>query len=138
MKGIAHFLTGIALATFFPEVVHEAESGSLLPVLGGLGALIPDVLDFKFVQFWEDYDFEIDPGSEPDADAIAEVIVNAIHTAHATSQPMHLIAHTIRLRADLWRRYTIAFYPEEGEIDSQHWSCGLHQPIPIYRQRTRS
>lgn len=116
MKGITHFLTGIALATFFPEVVHAAEAGSLLPVLGGLGGLLPDTLDFKFVQFWEDYDFELDPGPEPNADAIAEVVVKALHTAYNTNAPIHLRAHTIRLSADSWRRYTLEFLPEESEI----------------------
>ncbi len=116
MKGLAHFLTGLALATFFPEVVHAAEAGSLLPVLGGLGGLLPDTLDFKFVQFWENYDVEVDPGPEPDAEAIAETVVKALNRAHATSTPIHLKAHTIRLSADSWRRYTLEFLPDEGEI----------------------
>ncbi|MDW7991044.1 MAG: hypothetical protein RMK65_02665 [Anaerolineae bacterium] len=47
MKGITHFLTGVALTTFFPEVVHQAADGSP-PVLGGVAGILPDTLDFKF------------------------------------------------------------------------------------------
>lgn len=51
MKGIAHFITGVAIATLFPEVVGRAAEGSLLPVLGGIAGLLPDTLDFKFVRY---------------------------------------------------------------------------------------
>jgi membrane-bound metal-dependent hydrolase YbcI (DUF457 family) len=116
MKGIAHFLTGLALASFFPDVIHAAANGSLLPVLGGLGGLLPDTLDFKFVQFWEKYDIEINPGPEPDAEVIADIIVKAINQAWTSGEPIHVRAHTIRLGADTWRRYTLEFYPDTGEI----------------------
>jgi len=45
MKGITHFLTGVAIATFFPEVVRQAADGSLLPVLGGVAGILPDTLE---------------------------------------------------------------------------------------------
>jgi hypothetical protein len=66
MKGIAHFISGVAIATFFPEVVRQAADGSLLPVLGGVAGILPDTLDFKFVRYFERYDLEIDPGPNPD------------------------------------------------------------------------
>ena len=116
MKGIAHFLTGLALATLFPEVVNAAESGSLLPVLGGLGGLLPDTLDFKFVQFWEKYHVEVDPGPEPNAEAIADTVIQAMHHAYEIATPVHMRTHTIRLSADTWRRYTLGFDPEKGDI----------------------
>ena len=116
MKGIAHFLTGLALATFFPDVIQDAEAGSLLPVLGAIGGLLPDTLDFKFVQFWEDYDIDINPEPEPNAEEIVDVIVNALDNVIATGKSLHLRANTIRLSADTWRRYTIEFIPDEGEI----------------------
>ena len=116
MKGIVHFLTGLALATIFPEVVVSAEAGSLLPILGGLGGLLPDTLDFKFVQFWEAYDVEIDPGPEPNAETIADTITKALVQAYETSTAVHIKAHTIRLSTNTWRRYTLGFYPDDGEI----------------------
>lgn len=51
MKGIAHFITGVAIATFFPEVVQQAAGGSLLPMLGGIAGILPDTLDFKFARY---------------------------------------------------------------------------------------
>ena len=51
MKGITHFITGIAIATFFPEVVRGAGEGALLPVLGGIAGILPDTIDFKFVRY---------------------------------------------------------------------------------------
>ena len=67
MKGIAHFITGVAIATFFPEVVQQAAGGSILPMLGGIAGILPDTLDFKYARYVEHYDVEIDPGTEPDA-----------------------------------------------------------------------
>jgi membrane-bound metal-dependent hydrolase YbcI (DUF457 family) len=116
MKGIAHFLAGIALATLFPEVVDAAASGSLLPVLGGFGGLLPDTLDFKFVQFWETYDIEIDPGLMPDAEKMVDAIAKALVQAYETDVPVHVKTQTLRLSADRWRQYTIGFCQDEGEI----------------------
>jgi membrane-bound metal-dependent hydrolase YbcI (DUF457 family) len=116
MKGITHFLTGLALATLYPEVIHAAESGSILPVLGGLGGILPDFLDFKFVQFWEAYDAEVDPGSEPNAEHIADAIVNAMTEAYDSAMPFHIKLHTIRLSADTWQRYSLDFLPSTGEL----------------------
>ncbi|MBN1877298.1 MAG: metal-dependent hydrolase [Anaerolineae bacterium] len=116
MKGISHFMTGVALATFFPEVVQQAEIGSLLPMLGGIGGILPDTLDFKFARYFEKYDLEIDPGLEPDPGAIADALVWAMHIAYEEARPQDVMAHTIRLGADLWREYAIRFDPETGEI----------------------
>lgn len=116
MKGISHFITGVAIATFFPEVVHLAQGGSLLLVLGGIGGLLPDTIDFKFARYWEKFDVEIDPGLEPDADVIADMLVDAMRRVYEEGKDRNVIAHTIRLGADLWREYAIRFDPEAGEI----------------------
>ena len=109
MKGIAHFVTGVAIATCFPEVVRQAAGGGLLPVLGGVAGILPDTLDFKFVRYLERYDLEIDPGPEPDAGEIAERVTGTMRRAYETGKPQNVMLHTIRLGADLWRRYTIRF-----------------------------
>lgn len=116
MKGIAHFITGIAVATFFPEVVQSAAEGSLLPVLGGIAGILPDTLDFKFARYFERYDLEIDPGPEPNAQAIAEQIVGAMRRAYETGRPQNVMLHTIRLGADLWRQYVVRFDPANNEV----------------------
>jgi membrane-bound metal-dependent hydrolase YbcI (DUF457 family) len=116
MKGIAHFVTGIALATFFPEVVERAADGSILPVLGGIAGVLPDTLDFKFVRFFAVHDLEIDPGPEPDAQEIAEQVADAMRRAYRSGEPQRVMLHTVRLGADLWRQYVIRFDPEQSEI----------------------
>ncbi|MGD8968443.1 MAG: metal-dependent hydrolase [Anaerolineae bacterium] len=116
MKGIAHFVTGVALATFFPEVVQQAAGGSLLPVLGGVAGILPDTLDFKFVRYWERYDLEIDPGPEPAPHEIAEQVAEAMRRAYETGEAQKVMLHTVRLGADLWRQYGIRFDPERSEV----------------------
>jgi membrane-bound metal-dependent hydrolase YbcI (DUF457 family) len=116
VKGIAHFATGITLATLFPEVVERAVDGSILPVLGGIAGVLPDTLDFKFVRYLERYDLEIDPGLEPDPQDIAEQVTGCMRRAYESGKPQRVMLHTIRLGADLWRQYTLRFDPEQSEI----------------------
>lgn len=116
MKGITHFITGVAIATFFPEVVRAGAQGSLLPVLGGIAGILPDTLDFKFGRYFESYDLEIDPGPEPDARRIAEQVAGAMRRAYESQKPQNVMLHTIRLGADLWRQYAIRFDPEQGGV----------------------
>ncbi len=119
MKGISHFLSGVALATFFPEVVAWAREGALLPALAGIAALLPDTLDFRFVQFWQRFDVEIDPAGyslDGAAEAVVERLAAALRDAYETQQPRRVIAHTLRLGSDLWRRYTLRLEPEAGTV----------------------
>ena len=61
MKGIAHFLTGVAVASFFPEIVYGASQNlSFGPVLGGIAGLLPDTIDFKVARYFAPLDDEID------------------------------------------------------------------------------
>jgi len=116
LKGIAHFITGVAIATCFPEVVRQTAHGSLLPMLGGVAGILPDTLDFKFARYFERYDLEIDPGPEPDAREIAEQVVVAMRRAYESQVSQNVMLHTIRLGADLWRQYAIRFDPEHNEV----------------------
>ncbi len=116
MKGISHFATGVALATFFPEVVAAGAAGLLIPMLGGIGGILPDTLDFKFARYFETYDVEIDPGVDPDPEAVADALVAAMRRAYESGDDQNVMAHTIRLGPDLWREYSIRFDPEAGEV----------------------
>lgn len=117
MKGIAHFLSGIAIATFLPAAVRRAADGSLVLALGGLFGLLPDTLDFKFARYFEDYTLQIDPDPHDlDPQKIAEQIAAAMRTAHETGQPQTVMLHTIRLGPDLWREYSLRFQHETGEV----------------------
>jgi membrane-bound metal-dependent hydrolase YbcI (DUF457 family) len=119
VKGISHFVTGVAIATFFPEVVQMAAEGSLLPMLGGIGGILPDTLDFKLARYFEQYHVEIDPGTEPDAGEIAEGIAAAMRAAYEEGEPRSVVLHTIRLGADLWRQYAVRFDPTRNEVSVQ-------------------
>jgi len=116
VKGISHFLTGVALATFFPQVVQAGAQGSLLPVLGGISALLPDTIDFKFVRYFENHDLEIDPGPKPDADEIARQMRQVMRHAYEIGEPQSVMLHTIRLGSDRWRQYAVRFDPEHEEV----------------------
>ena len=64
MKGIAHFSSGIAAASFFPWSVQAAAEGNpLYFILGGIFGLLPDTADFKFYRFFyrHDVNIELDP-----------------------------------------------------------------------------
>ncbi|MGQ9522395.1 MAG: metal-dependent hydrolase [Anaerolineae bacterium] len=116
MKGITHFLSGVAIATFFPEVVRQAADGSLLPVLGGVAGILPDTLDFKFARYFERYDLEIDPGPNPNPHQIADALVGAMRRAYETGLSQNVMLHTIRLGADLWRQYVVRFDPRRNQV----------------------
>jgi membrane-bound metal-dependent hydrolase YbcI (DUF457 family) len=117
MKGITHFVSGVAIATFFPYVVEQGASGGVLPVLGGIGGILPDTLDFKFARYFERYDDEVDPDPvHPDPQLIAERVAAAMRTAYETGKVRNIMLHTIRMGADLWRQYSVRFNPEAGEV----------------------
>jgi membrane-bound metal-dependent hydrolase YbcI (DUF457 family) len=116
MKGIAHFVTGVAVATFFPELVYSASQNlSFAPLLGGLAGLLPDTLDFKAVRYFYQVDEEIDPAKitssagSPDPQAIAARIAAAMNLAYESGEQVRLHLHTLKLGSDLWRQYSVAF-----------------------------
>ncbi len=116
MKGISHFISGVAVATCFPEVVQAAGLGSLLPVLGGFGGILPDTLDFKFARYFERFDLEIDAGLQPDPERIADELAAAMGRAYSGGRPQDVMVHTIRLGADLWREYAVRFDPQDNQV----------------------
>jgi len=117
MKGIVHFISGIAVATFVPDAVQQAADGSAVLILGGLFGLLPDTLDFKLVRYLERYDDEIDPDPHDlQPQAIAERVAGAMRAAFDSDRPRSIMLHTVRLGADLWREYSLRFCPETNEV----------------------
>lgn len=116
MKGIAHFLTGLAVATCFREVVQQACLGSLLPLVGGIAGLLPDTLDFKLLRYFERYDLEIDPGTDLDPLRIAEQLAEIMRDASVTGRRRKVLLRTVRLGADAWRQYRVRFDPVVDEV----------------------
>ena len=116
MKGISHFLAGIAAVSFIPGVVESAVQGSYLIVLGGLFGLLPDTLDFKFVRFFERAE-EIDPDpAQLDAQVIADQIAALIDRAAATGRPVRAHVHSIKLGPDRWQQYTVRFDSAHNQV----------------------
>ena len=117
MKGIAHFISGVAVATFFPQAVQAAAQDlSFILVLGGIGGILPDTLDFKLARYFERVDYSIDPDpAAPNPQAMAETLARAMDQAFE-GEPVTVQLHTMKLSADLWRQYRVLFDTEAGEV----------------------
>lgn len=114
MKGISHFISGVAAATFVPPIVDMASAGSMVLLWAGVGGIMPDTLDFKLARYFETPDVEIDPNAL-DPQAMAEQTAAAINRAWETGQPVKVQFHTMKLGADLWRQYSVHF----GQVDEK-------------------
>ena len=116
MKGISHFLAGIAAATFVPGVVESAAQGSYLILLGGFFGLLPDWLDFKFVRYFEQHvNIDPDPG-DLDPHVIASAVAAEIDRAAETNRSIRVQLHNIPLGPNRWRQYRIRFDPDRNEV----------------------
>ncbi len=127
MKGIAHFAVGVAVTTFFPEILHDAAVGLAFgPVLGGIAGLLPDTLDFKLLRYLDRPDIVVDPArfpssappgaGLPDPQPMAEAVAAAADRAHESGRRVRLQLHTLRLGSDLWRRWCIGFEPARRQV----------------------
>jgi membrane-bound metal-dependent hydrolase YbcI (DUF457 family) len=118
MKGITHFAAGLAAAALVPGAMELAQHGSLVLMVGGIGGILPDTVDFKWSRFVEDYPFEVDPDPHnPDPQAIADTLAAALDAAfEADGAPIGLMIHTTRLGADAWRQLTVTFDSENQEV----------------------
>jgi membrane-bound metal-dependent hydrolase YbcI (DUF457 family) len=116
MKGITHFLAGIAAASFVPGVIESAAQGSYLILLGGVFGLLPDTLDFKFARYFDRAE-SVDPDpAHLDPQAIADQIAALIDRAAAERREVRAQLHTIKLGPDRWRQYTVRFDSARNEI----------------------
>jgi len=111
MKGISHFVSGVALASCFPWSLEAALNGNpVYLVLGGAFGILPDTLDFKFYRFFYRYDRTISPDPRnPDPQAIADQIAEAVAASLEAPGMFRLKINTLRLSADRWRQFTIRF-----------------------------
>ncbi|MBN1899681.1 MAG: metal-dependent hydrolase [Spirochaetes bacterium] len=118
MKGIAHFMTGVAISTFFGQAVKMAASDqSFILLLGGIFGILPDTLDFKFGRYMDKPDIEIDPDpANINPQAISKQIANAANKAWTTGKPVQVQLHTVKLAAFKWRRYAVMFDSKKGEV----------------------
>jgi membrane-bound metal-dependent hydrolase YbcI (DUF457 family) len=116
MKGISHFLAGIAAASFVPGVIESAAQGSYLILLGGIFGLLPDTLDFKFARYFDRAE-SVDPDpASLDPQALADQIAALIDRAATERREIRAQLHTIKLGPDRWRQYTVRFDSVRNEI----------------------
>ena len=110
-------MTGVAVGTFFPDAVQAAAAGSFILVLGGIGGLLPDTLDFKFARFVEEPDILIDPHPEKfEAQKIADEIAAGIDRVAATRKKQILKCNTMRLGPDWWQQYSLKFDTKQSQV----------------------
>jgi hypothetical protein len=118
MKGIAHFMTGVAAASFFPWTVQAAMEGNpLYFVLGGAFGILPDTLDFKLYRFFYKHAYYVDPDPlKPDPQAVADTLARAVRDAHTNRHSVRVKLNTVRLGADFWQQYKVEFAPDKQEV----------------------
>jgi hypothetical protein len=124
MKGLTHFISGVAAATFIPQVVRmsissrmdvEGAASSLILVLAGMYGILPDTMDVKFGQFFENPDFIVDPDPlNPDPQNMAEAFAAAVEKAGETGEEVRIQFYPTQLSANTWRQYCIIF--EEDRV----------------------
>jgi len=121
MRGLTHFIVGIAVATFFKSlVVGAAVEDSLLILLGGIFGLLPDTIDFKLLAYMEEHDMVVDPHPDRvDPEEIAGKIAEGINRASELEpgRMLKIRLHTVRLGPDLWRQYSVFFNAKERRVE---------------------
>jgi len=117
MKGIAHFITGVAAASFFPWAVDAAAEGNpLYFVLGGAFGVLPDTLDFKFYRFFYRHDVTVDPDpARFDPNAIAAALADAVRRAREEQRTIRVKLNTVRRGPDHWQQYQVRFDADRRE-----------------------
>ncbi|MBN1549898.1 metal-dependent hydrolase [bacterium] len=126
MKGLTHFISGIAAASFIPDVVRlsttsseasNPSSASFLLAIAGVYAIMPDTLDFKFGRFFEKADVDISPKPNSiDPCEMARTFGMAIDRAWQENREIRVQFNTVRLGADKWQQYEIKFNTDRQEI----------------------
>lgn len=76
MRGLTHYLSGMAAATFFPTLLSDIVNGNLLPLVAAASAYMPDFVDFKIHKFLERWKYEIDPAPPDPKKKYAPRLVN--------------------------------------------------------------
>ncbi|MFZ2955316.1 MAG: metal-dependent hydrolase [Candidatus Ozemobacteraceae bacterium] len=117
MKVFTHFVSGIAVATFFPQAVHMAsQESSFILCLGGIFGMLPDTLDFKFARYFHTSEFEVRPDpNRLDAHQIASTVGASLEKANEKGLSTVQL-HTMQLGADLWQSYTLWFDAKNSEV----------------------
>jgi len=133
MKAGAHFISGLAVASCFPAAVNAAAGGNpLYFLLGGLAALLPDVLDSRLHRYFYRHDAQVavDPLA-PDPQILADAVADAIDNAAERRRPFRLHLHTIRRGRDRWQRYRLHLDPGAQQVTATLTDIVNHAGHPV-------
>lgn len=121
MKGIAHFISGVAAASFCPWAVEAAQNGNpAYFILGSVAGILPDTIDFKFYRFFYHHEVSVEPDSNHlDPQPIADAVAAAVSEAAGTGKPVRVKLSAIKLSADNWRQYRVRIDPGAREVRVQ-------------------
>ena len=133
MKGIAHFISGAAAATFLPWTLQAAYEGNpWYFVLGGAFGILPDTLDFKFYRFFYKHDIYIEPHPDTaDPQEIADTIADGIAQSITADHMIRIKLSTIRKGADYWQQYKVRFDAENQEVTVQFGPVVNTGQVPV-------
>lgn len=118
MKGITHFLVGVATASCFPLAVRSAyDDKSYLILLGGLFGIMSDTLDFKFARYFWKHDYRVRITEDNlDPAAAAETIAKAIDEAAATGRPVRVKLDILRFSTNYYRTYAVMIDDRKKQV----------------------
>ncbi len=118
MKGITHFLTGVATASCFPLAVQTAFTDkSYLMVLGGVCGILCDTLDFKFARYAWKHDYRVRLTEDNlDPRLPAETIAKALDEAAQTGKPVRVKLDILRYSTNYYRTYVVMIDDQRKEV----------------------
>ena len=118
MKGITHFLTGVATASCFPLAIQTAFADkSFLMLYGGFCGILPDTLDFKFARYFWKFDHVVNMTEDHlDAKLAAETVAQSIDEAAATGKPVRVKLNVIRISTNYYRTVAVQIDGERKEV----------------------
>jgi membrane-bound metal-dependent hydrolase YbcI (DUF457 family) len=119
MKGITHFLTGVATASCFPLAIQTAFTGdkSYLIVLGGICGILCDTLDFKFARYFWKHDYRVRLTEDHlDPRIPAETIARALDEAAEKGKPVRVKLDILRYSTSYYRTYAVMIDDRRKEV----------------------
>jgi len=118
MKGITHFLTGVATASCFPIGMQSVfmNKSYFLP-LGGIFGISCDTLDFRFARYFWKHDYVLRINEDNlDPKVIAEGYAKAVDEAFEQKKTVYLKIDIIRLSGSFYRTINIFIDDKRKEV----------------------
>ncbi len=118
MKGITHFITGVAVASCFPSVAASlyTTKGLLMP-LGGVFGVLPDTVDFRLLRYLWTYQRVVTMDeANLDPKAAAEAMAKAMDDAAASNDPVTLRLDIVRVTSSYYRTYLVYVDDKRKEV----------------------